>query len=381
MKKSSFTLLTVLFVSLLVLIIAFIGILSVRQKISELNPISPVSYGDFPITFLDILIVDNEVVSTPAVNGQVVFVRTSDMLYAFDVLENKLLWKVLSPYDKALSLPPVTVDALVVVVESGSSLAAFSTETGKLIWRTPEIEIAKIDPVTASIQAVAVNSKYIFVARFDWTLTAYDLKSGEFVWDYKVPGRTNPYVQANENNVVLAVGDTVKMLDAKTGVMLWDVVIRGYSGPIVLSNDTLYITDEKNILLMSLNVNTREYNWIKDYRSVIGEYEYSCVLDAENYLLVSTEKLMSVSKSDGAILWTTERLGTLECPLILGNKIFVRNTINYLYELDVASGQELGRLRVQANTPMQHEPFRSPVSMGNLLLVPFGDNRIFIYLP
>lgn len=381
MKKSSLALCGVLFVSLLILVIAFIGMLSIRKKTSELNSISPVSYGDFPASFLDILVVDNEVVSTPAVNGQVAFVRTSDMLYAFDVLENKLLWKVLSSYGKALSLPPVTVDALIIVVESGSRLAAFSTETGKLIWRTPEIEIAKTDPVTASVQSIAVNSKYIFVARFDWMITAYDLKSGELVWDYKTPGRTNPYMQANENNVFLAVGDSVKMLDAETGTPLWEEAVGGYAGPMVLSNETLYMTDEKNISLRSLNINTREYNWIKNHRSMLGEYEYSCVLDAENHLYVAAEKLMKVSKFDGAIMWITERLGTLECPLILGDKIFVRNTINYLYELDVESGQELGGLRVQANTPMHHEPFRSPVLMDNLLLVPFGDNRIFIYLP
>lgn len=381
MKRYTRAIAITLFVILLCLAIMAVAFMNITERLSSLYPAAPVANGNFPISPVRVFYAEEEIISTPVVQGQIAFIRTSTTLYALDVLENKVVWKVASSFNQKLSLAPIVVDSLVIVVETGSRLAAFSTETGELIWRTPVIAVAETDPVTASIQSIDFNNQFLFVARFDWMLTAYNLKSGETIWDYKLPGRTNPYLQVNENNVSLAIGETVKILDSKTGLELWNKPIDGYSGPILLSNSTLYITDEKNASLISINVNTHQTNWTKDYRSTIEAFKYSCILETEGNILIAAEKLMLVSKSDGSILWATDSLGTLECPIILGNKIFIRNTHTILYALDKETGQEIGRLLVQANTPMKHEPFRSPISVDGLLIVPFGDNRVFVYRP
>jgi hypothetical protein len=343
------------------------------------QPIEPIASGDFPAAPTWVFSTENDIVSSPRGIDQTIFARTNNSLYSIDVSKKAIKWKRASANNQELVIPPLIVDPLVIVEENGSSLAAYSIDTGELVWKTPEVEIATVNNITASIESLAFNQLHVYAARFDWNLTAYDRKTGESIWEHDLPGRTDPYAAANEKIVALAADDFVYVLDGTTGAVLWQIDTLGYAGPILLSGTQLFVTDEKNTTLTSISLETYEIEWVANYSSTIEDFEYTCLGEAGQNLLIAADKLIMVSKIDGGIIWASESMGTLECPVILENNLYVRNTENDLFLMELTSGNVRGKLLVQEDTILQHAHFRNPVALGNRLIVPFGDNRLLIY--
>jgi outer membrane protein assembly factor BamB len=358
--------------------LALTAIYIFTKEYSKLWPSEPVAQGSFPSTPKWIFYADKTIISSPVAKDQIAFVKTSITLYALDVLDNKVKWEVSSSTKRDLTYSPVVVGSLVIVVENGSTLAAYSTESGNLIWKTPALQ--SIETGTDPIRSIAFNNQYLYVARHDWDLTAYDLKTGKVIWKHDLPGRSGSYVVAHEKSVFLAAGeDTASILDANTGLDVWTYDESGYFGPILLSGNTLYITDERHAALISLDIDSHQIHWIRDLP--IPTYEFSCMLEMGDNLLISSQKLAMVSKQDGSILWATDNLGYLECPVLLKNEIYIRNNQTDLYLFDKESGHEKGELQVRTNTVMKQDFFRGPIIANGLLVVPFGDNRLFVYQP
>ena len=369
-----------IFVSIFVLtimlaLIAYTYIVRIIPK-NPMKSFTPVASGDFPASPIWVFAADEEIITAPATHNHTAFVRTNNYLYSIDIQEQIVNWKITSIANQSPDVAPLILDQQVIVVEAGSVVAAYSIENGSLMWKTSEIEIAKI---TAAVETMAFNERYLYVARFDWQLTAYDRETGETVWEYALPGRSDPYIAANESMVVLAVDETISALDANTGKVLWQISIPGYAGPLLLSGNQLFVTDEKSVTLQALDLSTGQNYWIADFSSVVERYYYSCVVETNEALLIAANKLIMVSKADGGIIWSSDDLGTLECPSVGKESVFIRNTKTDLFRMDLATGAISGKLSVLEDTFQHNEPFRTPVLSGEFLLVPLGDNRLSIY--
>ena len=366
MKKYTKKIIIILIVSLLCLTPITGAVFLYNKKNSEEKPPEPIAQGDLSISPYWVFNADEDIISTPATNNKFLFVKTSASLYAVDILQKKVQWKVDSFTDQELGFAPVVTNSSVIVVENGSSVAAYSIDSGRLLWKTPAMEDA--DYVTESVQSIAFNSQYLYVGRLDFRLTVYNLKTGEIIWEHGLPGRTQPYVEANEDYVFVGAGDTLTVYQANYGsevwpsygFELWKKDDLGYAGPILLSGNTLYVTDEKYASLISLDVNTHKINWEKNYQGIIETFYYSCITETEKYLLIAAKKLMMVSKLDGEILWSTDDLGTLECPILLKDKIYIRNSRTTLYSIDMETGRQTGQMLVQLNTWMKIDFFSQP---------------------
>lgn len=350
-----------------------------NKKNSEEKPPEPIAQGDLSISPYWVFNADQNIISTPATDKKFLFIKTSSSLYAVDVLQKRVKWKVDSFTDRELGFTPIVTNSIIIVVENESSVAAYSADSGILLWKTPTMKDAGYK--TESVQSIAFNSQYLYVSRFDWRLTTYSLKTGEIIWERSLPGRTDTYVEANEDYVLVGAGKTIEVYNANDGHELWTKDDIGYTGPILLSGKTLYVTDNKNASLISLNINSQKINWRKSYQGIIENYYYSCITETENYLLIAAKKLIMVSKMDGEIIWSTDDLGTLECPILFKDKIYIRNSRTTLYSIDQDTGRETGQMLVQLNTRMKIDYFRSPVIVDYYLAIPFGDNRVFIYQP
>lgn len=369
-----------IFVSIFVLTImlALIAYTCIARTVPK-NPMksfTPMASGDFPASPTWVFVADQEIVTAPATNNHTAFVRTNNYLYSIGLQEQIVNWRITSIASQSPDVAPLVLDQQVIVVEEGSVVAAYSIENGSLMWKTPEIEIAQI---TAAVEAMAFNERHLYVARFDWLLTAYDRETGKTVWEYALPGRSDPYIATNESIVVLAADETISALDANTGTVLWQTSIPGYAGPLLLSGNQLFVTDDKSVTLQALDLSTGQSYWIADFSSVIERFHFSCLVEANEALLIAANKLIMVSKADGDLIWSTDALGTLECPAMEKESVYIRNTRTDLFQLDLATGAIRGKLSVLEDTFQHNEPFRNPVLSGELLLVPIGDNRLFIY--
>lgn len=343
------------------------------------HPKEPIVSGNFPSTVAWIFSGDDIVASTPVTDGNNIFIRTANSIYALDGRTGEVLWKTNSQAigNSEESIPvmsPQIKDSYLIVPETGSRISVFSAESGKLIWKSQRPKYAH-----AHIESIAVNNKMIYVARWDWELTAYELETGDIIWRKDISGRSNPYIVADENSVYVGQEHLSQSFDAVSGISQWKLDFGGYSGPLVLSDGILYITDEETSSILAVDTSTQATLWERSYPQ-LETFELNCLVLSDDVLYLAAKQLVAISKIDGNTLWTSSNTGRLECPSISSNSIYTRNTEQTLYKLDISSGNEMGQLYVQVNTPMKHEPDRSPILFENLLIVPFGDSRVFAYL-
>jgi outer membrane protein assembly factor BamB len=321
------------------------------------------------------------ITSTPSTdqNGQV-YIRALNSITALNVLSGQVLWKAVSPSNTPLNISPQVSGNYLIVPEKGSRIAVFDTHTGKLQWRTPEIDPIFTHPSAVEIEAISVSNQMAYVARFNWKLTAYRLTDGKIVWEQDTFGRTNPYVMSDQKTVYLGMGSMLKAFDSLSGVLSWQKEFDAYIGPMLRSDNMLYILDEMHSSLYAIDLNTEDILWNTSYPEA-EEFEFNCLSEDGDKLLIAGQELIAVTKSSGQIVWATSKLGRLECPAMLNNEIYIRNITNLLYILDSVTGKELGMIEVSLNSRLKHEPQRSPVSTEGLLIVPITDNKVIAYQP
>jgi outer membrane protein assembly factor BamB len=96
-------------------------------------------------------------------------------------------------------------------------------------------------------------------------------------------------------------------------------------------------------------------------------------------LYATGERLYAISAQGGSIIWSSEKTGLLEHPRSFNSYLVVRTRYQDLFVIDSRSGQIIGHMLVRANGSSLYGPGRSPIIAGNLIIVPFGDNRVFAY--
>jgi outer membrane protein assembly factor BamB len=113
----------------------------------------------------------------------------------------------------------------------------------------------------------------------------------------------------------------------------------------------------------------------------MAEDQLYSLVTYDDGLYVSGKRLFKMARGSGDIQWISEAYGRLRRPVVLGNRVFVRDNFRTLYALDRDTGRETGRLTVQANKAASTQPGHGPVVVQDLLIVPFGDERVFAYRP
>jgi len=316
------------------------------------------------------------ITTTPIVIGSRVFVRTEKFVYLLDSANGSILYRRLSLSGDPLMLTPKIWGDVLVVPEKYSNIAVISIDTGNLHWRTISSDLQ--NPNHSFIDSFIIQDESVLVARRNWKLTSYDLATGSVKWSQWVPSRAILELAASSQRVYLSVDTIIRAYDIDQGNVLWEKDLGLSVGPILSNDKTLYVAGYGGPIL-ALDEDTLEERWILSDLEVTSEIRYLTL--EKDVIYVSADRLYAVSKDTGRLLWTSEKTGPLEVPVIIGDRIYVRNSETTLYSFDAETGRETGRLLVQANTSMKHEPPRGPSVAGNTLLIPFGDNRLFCYRP
>lgn len=371
---------SILIIVALVFLLAICSTISAGDFLYELliqNPKEPVASGIFPRELVWSFDVNETIASTPITNGKHIFIRTEKSIYAVDN-DGKILWRTdseaIGKIDEAIpTLKPQIAGIYLIVPESDSQIAIFSLDTGRLMWRSQPSEYSH-----GNIESITANQEMLYVARWNWELTAYDLQTGRTMWEIDLASRSNPYVTSDVDTVYLGQEHILQSFEAETGVLQWELDFGGYSGPIILDGNILYMADERNSRVLAIDTSTQGILWEEIYPQ-IQPYEFNCIVLSGDVLYIAAQQLAAINKINGHPIWTSQGTGRLECPSIYSNSIFVRNTEKALFKLNAQTGEETGQLAVQVNTTMKHEPERSPLIFENLLIVPFGDDRVFAY--
>jgi outer membrane protein assembly factor BamB len=344
-------------------------------------PNHPIAYGNFPTLPEWIFYGDAQVISTPVINKSSVFVRTERSVYAINSSNGDALWHSESPGIESLSPAPQIALNVLIVPERRSGFAGFDLSTGYLQWRIPAIEINLNIPQTASIEDFTTDDRTFFVARFDWSLSAYRVEDGKLLWEVKVPPRANLYLAKGIDVIYLGADQFVRAYDQEDGRLVWEKNFSSVVGPLLFSEETLYMSiGYKDSSLIAYNVNSHDVLWQINLKQIGGTAVRAITIENDSIYLAA-QQLIAISSVDGSIKWVSESFGFLETPVMSENNIYIRTIGPALYMLDKISGKENGRLVVQANTQMEHQPYRGPAVVGDLIIVPFGDHQVLAYRP
>lgn len=345
------------------------------------RPPEPIAYGDFPQEPVWIYLAPDQVTSTPLVQGSRLVIRSINAICAVNLRNGQELWCSASPGESPLNTNPKSTEELLVVPENDSNVAVFSGETGQLLWRAYSGQEGIKNPRNYWIEAIAHEGDLLFVARNNHNLTAYDLNTGSINWIVELPTRIIPYLATESQSLYVAYGERLSAFEIGKGNPLWDKDIDSLLGPILASDGILYVSihfGEES--LIALDLNSMEELWaIKS--SDLSEDDLRYLVVDGGTIFASGKKLIAIDKYTGELLCSSKGTGYLERPAVLKDLVYVRDIGTTLYAFRADNCKETGRLLVRMNTPMKHEPERGPVVAGDLLIVPFGDNRVFAYRP
>jgi outer membrane protein assembly factor BamB len=332
------------------------------------------------------------IIASPVVREGTAYVRSASHLYAVDTATGQTIWEASSPGGDGLAVAPLVLEEMVVVPEAGSGLATFSRETGELLWRADPPWGEKSQAIPSSIESLAAASGRLYVARLLWQLAVHDLASGQALRGINAPlDNQRPVVLADQERLYLATEHKLSVYDRRGRSALSTTEFEGGLGPILLSKGTLFVADEGENAISAFDTSEGGLNalWTARLPDEFARPDVRCLALRGEVLYVAADRLLALSARDGNPLWTSAETGPLECPLPLRNRVYVRDTGGTLYALDRETGAEAGRLALLSNRDnlgiaqgfRDSGHFRGPAAAGRLLLVPFGDNRLFAYRP
>lgn len=339
----------------------------------------PESVGLFPHEPMWIFQAAERIIAAPVVvQDKWIIVRTAKGIYWLDA-EGMPLQRVEVSGSTCLNCfnsPPVLCGEWLLVPEGRHALSAFFS-MGALAWRvipSPGPYGGYI-PSNAPVESIACGEGIAYAARYNWDLTAYELLTGNVLWESSVPDRSTLSLATDGRIVYLGANIYIKAYDGFSGDLIWSEKMGTFVRSIQLVGKTLYVGLFKAPFL-AIDVDTRSIRWQADFPA--GEYPF--LIDGNIIYITNQEHLAAISREDGQVLWQRKLpnadLGT---SVVAKGVLYIRDTGGYLYALEVSTGRELGGLKVQSDGPFIYLSDRGPAVVRNLLLVPFGDNRLLAY--
>ena len=360
-----------------ILIIAFTSFASYLYFKGHIS--KPIPLENFSVQPTWIIHTDENIISTPLVQDKFLFIRTTGSLCKYYVKDLEIDWCVKSRSDVDIETIPLIYNDYIAVPENDSIIAVFSTENGRLRWR------AGVENATAFIEALSISDEKLFVARYDQKITAYNLVDGDILWSDYVPSRSSLYLASDPQTIFLAGGRKLIAYDIASGDILWSEKISAIYGPILLLDKVLYITLYRSIsVAIAFDTEKRTEMW-RVPSSFTLDFNSKFISYSGNNILIGDHQLIAINKDSGQITWNTDFSNvTLERPIAIGDQIYIKGENSkevqtMIYSLESETGQITGRLLIQTDPTFNTLPERSPNTIDDLLIVPFGDGLIYAY--
>jgi len=379
-RKLVATLLLVIFLSFSC--IAFLIIFYYIDRI--MLPIEPTVSGNFPKKPVWFYQDKDEVVSTLVSDDSLVILRTCCSIIALDAETGNELWRTdsISPhriYRDELALAPRISRDFLIVPEDASIVAVYKISTGQLLWRTDQPEIELKAPGSAMVENFEIYDDLLFVIRNDWRLSAYNLLTGDLLWESPVKQKSTSDLEVDSDCVYVSESKVLRCYDPINGNIKWEKAFDNFIRPILLDKKNIFIAKYlDSSILLSMNIDTWNTNWAILKNEISDERIYKLELNRD-ILYAAGERLYAISTKNGSILWSSEELGLLEQPIPFNEYVMVRNVDKELYKLDADNGKVTGQMTLKANRLGTKDIDRSPTIINDLIVVPFGEGRVYAY--
>jgi outer membrane protein assembly factor BamB len=258
--------------------------------------------------------------STPALDGDTLFVAAGYSLVAIDTETGRERWSV--PLRFAGSCSPVVVGDYLVVATQEGHVSAFTTAAGEEVWHYRNDNLLFGSP--------AVADGVVVIADEAGFVTGLDAGTGREEWQRPVDGEVFATPAIADGVVYVATtAPSLVALDVQTGAERWRREVGGESSP-ALADGELYLGGDDQSL-RALDLETGEIRW----SSALGyAIQSSATVTDKAVLIGSGPTLNAIDRNDGHILWTHVTGGDVTADLAaVAEMVVVGSHDGYVYAL------------------------------------------------
>jgi len=274
----------------------------------------------------------NQIWSSPAVAGDVVYIGSSDgNVYALNGSTGSMVWTYATGGEVRSS--PAVVAGTVYVGSMDNRVYALSASTGSLIWSYVTGNDTDSSP--------AVVGGVVYIGSLDDSVYALNAANGSMLWSYTT-GSVVVSSPAVVNGVVYvgSMDHNVYALNASTGAIVWSYATGGgvYSPPAVVGG-VVYV-GSWDYSVYALNASSGVELW--SYPT--GNYANACpAVDGRTVYVGSRDgNVYALNTSNGALIWSFTTGNTIgSSPAVVNGVIYIGSTDGKVYALNASSGVEI----------------------------------------
>jgi outer membrane protein assembly factor BamB len=312
------------------------------------TPPSPGAFGSFPLRPLWTQQASTNIKSIPVYYAGIVLVYDGTNLLAYAATDGHMKWKRPLKMESGFFGPPkyALAEETIVVITPGE-LSAIDVSTGDVLWQHTLSTEGILGHYTFSLPlySVAVGGGRAYVGAYD-QVAAYDLKTGNMLWNRKnLGGHITIYV-VNGDDEVIAQVDRLYVFDASNGntrrvYSHLDAsldIARFYRGELLIP--TMAFDPSQGRLLWGSPKYAGEWWW---YPLLVGDSMY--VLGAEGLLEIdiATGKVKQTYVVPGSHLSIFGSDGVLSDIVSVGKTLYFLGTDECLHAVDMAPMSKVGK--------------------------------------
>ncbi|PIQ95538.1 MAG: pyrrolo-quinoline quinone [Nitrospinae bacterium CG11_big_fil_rev_8_21_14_0_20_56_8] len=293
--------------------------------------------------------------------------------------------------------PPVVGDGVVFALDTQSQLSAYDLKTGDNIWDS-DLEPENDDEGHIG-GGVAYERGRVFVATGFGVVFAVDAKNGKVLWQEKVgiPLRAAPTVRGGRVFIV-TLDNNLIAFDARDGKTLWThagaqetAALLGGASPAV--DNGIVVVPYSSGELFALKVDTGKVIWQENLVSIrrtdavaaLAQIRGRPVIDRGKVIAISHAGVMaSIDLRTGRRLWSRD-IGGTDSPWVAGDYIYTITNDNELICVSRTDGKVLWVIGLpQFENPKDHEDpivWSGPILASDRLIVAGSDGEALALSP
>lgn len=248
-------------------------------------------------------------------NDKVFFLKTSGVLYSYDLKTEKKIWKKrIFPrkFLKNYQTPKISHFNNVIFAIAGiNRIVAVNESDGEILWFKDISAIPISSPVS--------DGDLVYVSTNDNKVYAFDFKSGKLQWMQSGVLRKTAIFGAADlviyDNLLIAAYSSgeIYAVDKKTGESLWsndlnisravssDFYLNDIDATPVIKDDVIYAIGNGG-LMMAINIKDGEYLWKKEISGIANFWLAGDFL----FVINNDNKLLAIHKKTGGVKWISQ---------------------------------------------------------------------------
>jgi outer membrane protein assembly factor BamB len=288
--------------------------------------------NDFPLQEQWRSILDGEVKALSSNGDQIIFARTSNMLFALNRESGKILWQHELVW-QGIPKPPITSNGLVYLAD-GKAIWALDQENGMVKWtREVPLTSASVELVSANVVVVKMSS-YVFV------LNAID---GTVIWS-KPECRYGDFPVIIENSYFYSPClNNITTMNINNGEVVRDIQEPLIIAKVAYRDSIMYYSPDRN-LVSALDLQTLRVLWESSFT---GEGFREFIILGSYLAVTGSNKFCIFERETGNQAWCSDFTNP-QNPVIIENMLLVFDGFqNHITTFDIMTGNELGDLSIK----------------------------------